>query len=314
MILTVTLNASVDLTLFVNGLLSHDTNRVQRVETDAGGKGLNVARIAAECGAQTVATGFLGGGPSHHIRAVLKAQGVEDAMLPIQGETRINIVVEDGSGKPPTTFNMTGPEILPHEFEALKQRIQERMAGAKWVCFGGSVPPGLPKSVFADLIRLVRPSGAKVVLDADSEALVQGVTAGPDFVKPNADEAARLLGRRVKSEFEAIEAAQEIRAMTKNPEARVVLSRGSHGAVMAGPEGVHLAHPPMIRVQSTIGSGDSLVGAMLASIERGENPVAALAWGVAAGAATATTNGAEIGRKAKIEELLPQVKVLKAAG
>lgn len=85
MILTVTLNPSVDHALFVDKLKVNDTNRVTRCERDAGGKGVNLSRVVAELGGETVATGFLGGGPGAYISRVLKVQGVRSDFVEVQG-------------------------------------------------------------------------------------------------------------------------------------------------------------------------------------------------------------------------------------
>src|SRR5687767_14387149 len=105
MILTVTLNPSVDRAVFVDRLKVNDTNRVVRTETDAGGKGVNLSRVLRELGGETVATGFLGGGTGAYICKVLDLQDVPHCFVEVSGETRTNFSVEDAEQNPPTTFN-----------------------------------------------------------------------------------------------------------------------------------------------------------------------------------------------------------------
>lgn len=61
MILTVTLNPSVDISYPLDCLALDMVNRVAHVSKTAGGKGLNVTRVLAEVGQSVVATGFIGG-------------------------------------------------------------------------------------------------------------------------------------------------------------------------------------------------------------------------------------------------------------
>ncbi|SUN47288.1 tagatose-6-phosphate kinase [Streptococcus dysgalactiae] len=61
MILTVTLNPSVDISYPLDCLALDTVNRVAHVSKTAGGKGLNVIRVLAEVGQSVVATGFIGG-------------------------------------------------------------------------------------------------------------------------------------------------------------------------------------------------------------------------------------------------------------
>jgi len=136
MILTITLNPSVDHALFVDVVKLNDTNRVNRTERDAGGKGINVARVAAELGSDVLATGFLGGGPGAYIRAVLDKQGVKHDFVEVNGETRINFSVEDGSGLPPTTFNEQGPDITLGNFQDMRDHCRRMSQTAAWVCVG----------------------------------------------------------------------------------------------------------------------------------------------------------------------------------
>ncbi len=146
MILTVTLNPSVDHTLFVGTIVLHDTNRVQRTERDAGGKGVNLSRVVAELGGKTSATGFLGGGPGAIIRQVLNDQGVLNEFTEVAGETRINFSIESGDG-PPTSFNEQGPEISPAELDTFRGRLQGHLREAEWLTLGGSLPKGVPTSL-----------------------------------------------------------------------------------------------------------------------------------------------------------------------
>lgn len=308
MILTVTLNPSVDHAIFLDRLKLHDTNRVKRMETDAGGKGVNVARVAAELGAETLATGFLGGGNGAYIRKVLDKQGVRHDFIEVGGETRTNFSVEDDSGEPATTFNEPGQTMSEGNVRALFDKCLMLAKGGKWAALGGSLPPGVKEDIFADLTRLFHESGVKVALDADGEALRRGLQAGVDFVKPNVKEAERLLKTTIDSREDAISAARAIRSGLPE-QAIVVISMGEGGAVMSSAEGLFFAESPKVEARSTIGSGDSLIGAMLWALEQGKAIEEALRWGISAGAATATTDGSEIARKPVVLELLPRVKV-----
>lgn len=309
MILTITLNPSVDHALFVDQLKPNDTNRVRRTERDAGGKGVNVARVAAELGADVLSTGFLGGGPGAYVRSVLSAQGVKHDFVEISGETRINFSVEDDSALPPTTFNEPGPAISASSFEQLRSHVRTMSKSASWVCLGGSLPPGVPQDAFKTLIQDCRQCSCRIVLDADGEPLRLGLEAGPDFVKPNSREAGRLLGKVLERQEHFMEATRHCLDRLYPQDPFVVISRGAEGAILATPTRTWLGHSPEVKVQSTVGSGDSLIGGMLWALEQGKSLEEAFRWGLAAGAATATTNGSEIARRPIVESLYPRTRV-----
>ncbi len=311
MILSVTPNPSIDHALFVESLKLGDTNRVVRVERDAGGKGVNLSRIAAELGAKTLATGFLAGAAGAYVRSVLEAQRALHDFVEVPGETRTNFSVEDDSKTPPTTFNERGPSVTPEDIDRLVAKVETLSKASAWVCIGGSLPPGAPVDLYARLVKVAQAEGAKVLIDGDGPHQELGLKAGPDFIKPNHEEAGRLLGREIQTEEEAVSAAKELAVRLGGEDRIVVISRGKKGAVLAQGDTLLVGESPEVEVKSTIGSGDSMLGAMLWAITSGKSIEEALRWGLAAGAATATTDGSGIGRRPMIEELYQRSKVHK---
>ncbi|MCB0826506.1 MAG: 1-phosphofructokinase family hexose kinase [Armatimonadetes bacterium] len=312
MILSITLNAAVDHILFINGLKPHDTNRVQTMQTDAGGKGINLSRIAVELGAKSIATGFLGGGPGAFIKHVLDCQGVEHDFIETAEETRTNLNVESGDG-PPTTFNAKGHHVTESEWSQLLEKVQPLLVQADWVAMGGSLPPGVPTDAFRTLGRLAKEHNCKVMLDADGEPMQLGLECVPDLIKPNVREAERLLNRELVDKEDAIcEAAKELQAQLKNGGSHdpvVIISRGKKGAILADELGILIGEGIEVQSASTIGSGDSMLGGYLYALETRLSREEALQYGLAAGAATAITDGTEIGRKPVILDLLARAVV-----
>jgi 1-phosphofructokinase family hexose kinase len=310
MILSVTLNPCVDLTLNVAGLKVHDTNRVTSCEMDAGGKGVNLSRVAVELGADSIATGFLGGANGAYVRYVLDQQGVVSGFVMTESETRVNYSVESGDG-PPTTFNTRGGVVEEHEWLQLVAAMKHMSSSALWVCFGGSSPPGLPDDATIQLAKIARDGGAKVLIDADGDALRRALEFKPDLVKPNNNEVARLLGSPVETETQAIEAAQHLLGHLAEGGIAIV-SRGGDGAVLATGDRVLTSPGAKIEVKSTIGSGDSMLGGFLAGMSAGKPLEECFRLGLAAGAATAMTDSTEIARREAVEGLLPHIPVTEA--
>jgi 1-phosphofructokinase family hexose kinase len=269
---------------------------------------VNFSRVVAELGGVTTATGFLGGGPGAFIRKVLEGQGVQHDFVDIAEDTRMNFSVEDTSGVPPTTLNEKGPLITSDEWNSLLDHVSQYARKATWVALGGSLPPGVPIDAFATLTNLAKDCGAKVLLDADGEPLKQGLVAIPQMIKPNAKEASRLLGTPIDTLDQALVAVQSLLGLGTEI---AIISRGADGAVLATKEGVWSGGSPTIETHSTIGSGDSLLGGFLWALESGKPIDEAFRYGLAAGAATATTDGSEIARRPVIDRLLPDAVVKK---
>jgi 1-phosphofructokinase family hexose kinase len=300
MILSVTPNPCIDKTIFIDGLNAYSSNRVLRTETDAGGKGVNVARVAAELGQRAFATGLLGGKTGKLVAAVLDEEGVRHDFVKSRGETRINISVEDQSGNPPTTFNERGETVKQSELDKLVDIVFAKSVDAKFVSVGGSIQPGIPTTFYRQVVELGKTHGADVVVDAEGEVLKSALTAGPFLVKPNASEASKLLERNIESIQDALEAAQEINKMGAKI---AIVSLGSEGAVLATENISLVSEPISVEAQSTIGAGDSMIAGYLVGQLRGMTIHDSFALGAAAGAATAMSSGSDIGRRKDIDRL-----------
>lgn len=306
MISTVTLNPALDKSIYIDRLRPNDANRINKIEIDAGGKGVNASRVLKELGSRTMALGFLGGQTGRFIEQVLSNEGVPGDFVRIERETRTNISVQESTGAPPTVFNEPGATVTEDEIAELFAKVRKVARKSSIVIFGGSLPPGVPTDLYKTLIGVVNEAGAKSVLDSDGEPMRQGLEARPFMIKPNRDEIRRLLGVEIRSPKDGIPALETLQE--KGVEV-VVISFGADGAIAGSGDGIWLAVPPKIKVVSTIGSGDSMVAGITHILSQGGSLDEALRWGTAAGAATAMTDGTAIGRHEQVLSLLDKVTI-----
>lgn len=306
MISTITLNPAVDKTIYVSKLVCNDVNRVTRVETDAGGKGINCSRMLKQLGVETRAIAFLGGKSGEFIQVVLEREGIPVDSVPTAKPTRTNICVEESSGAPPTTLNERGGPIEHPELVALLEKAKDVCRESSFVVFGGSVPVGVNDDIYNVLIQIASAAGAKAVLDADGGALAEAIKTKPYMIKPNRDEAERLLGTEFESKADVARGALQL---AEQGIELVVVSLGKQGAVACFEGMIYDVVAPDVKSVSTIGSGDSMIAGMLCALEQGMGIQDALRLGCAAGAATALSNGADIGKRSDVDRLLSEVKV-----
>ncbi|MFJ8312174.1 MULTISPECIES: 1-phosphofructokinase family hexose kinase [unclassified Streptomyces] len=305
MILTVTLNTALDLTYRVPALVPHASHRVEEVIERPGGKGLNVARVLAALGHETVVTGFVGGPSGEVLRALLARLAPVDALVPISGATRRTIAVVDAGSGDTTQLNEPGPLVSPAEWDAFLATYERLLADADAVALCGSLPPGLPVGAYAQLVRQARTAKVPVLLDTSGEPLRRGIAARPDLAKPNADELAQLTGSR-----EPLRAARDARRRGAHT---VVASLGPDGLLAATPDGLWQAAPPAAVQGNPTGAGDSAVAGLLSALVEGLDWPARLTRAVALSAATVLAPAAgEFDRKA-YEELLGSVRVTRHA-
>ncbi|MFD8642227.1 1-phosphofructokinase family hexose kinase [Streptomyces zaomyceticus] len=301
MILTVTLNTAVDLTYRVPALTPHASHRVTQVIERPGGKGLNVARVLAALGHETVATGFAGGATGAVLREQLAATPVRDELVETAGATRRTVAVVDAATGDTTQLNEPGPTVTAAEWTAFRVRFTALLDGATAVALCGSLPPGIHVGAYAELVRLARTAGVPVLLDTSGEPLRRGIAARPDLVKPNADELAQLTGSR-----DPLRATREARGRGART---VVSSLGPDGLLAATPEGLWRAAPPTAVKGNPTGAGDSAVAGLLSGLVDGTPWPDRLSRAVALSAATVLSPVAGEFDPTAYEELLPRVKV-----
>jgi tagatose 6-phosphate kinase len=309
-IITVTLNAALDVTYQVPSLLPHTTHRVLDTAERPGGKGVNVARVLAALGHRTTVTGFAGGPAGEELRRGLAAAPhaalLADALVPVAGATRRTVGVVDTATGDTTMFNEPGPTVSPAEWAAFLARYGELLSGgdAEAVALCGSLPPGVPVGAYADLVREARSAGVYVLLDTSGEPLRRGLAARPDLIKPNADELAGLTGFS-----EPARAALDAR---RRGARTVAASLGAEGMLAVTEEGGWRALPPCRLAGNPTGAGDSAVAGLLSGRVEGLPWPQRLARAVALSAATVVAPAAGEYDPDAYAELLPKVQVTAA--
>ena len=235
-----------------------------------GGKTVNVARWLAKRGATVACGGLLGEDNAAMFEKELGRYGIEDRFVRIPGSTRVNemFVTPQGSFK----VNRPANGGLYSGLESLGS-----LEGFDVVILSGSLPKDWPADTYRHLVEAARKTGAKVVLDASGKALVEGVKAHPDVIKPNAEECEPLIGFVPKTPEEFKRATAALKAFCDYP----IISDGSAGCWFDG----EFVAAPQVEVLDTTAAGDTLLAEWCFS---GDVRMA-----VAAGSAACTMPGGE---------------------
>lgn len=275
MITTVTLNASIDKLYLVDGVSTGDVMRVKEVHNTAGGKGLNVAKVAALAGENVSAMGYIGGFNGGYLRSLLDSYGIDDNFTEIKAETRSCINVRDLRTGKHTEFLEPGATITEDDSEAFFRQYEKAVEQSDILTISGSVPTGTPSGLYSRMITAAKNAGKPVLLDTSGQLLIDSVSALPTFIKPNKDEIAQLLGKEVNSREEIEEAAT---ALHRSGIEYVVVSLGAQGALMVCKDGIFFAAPPDVPVVNTVGCGDSMVAGFAVGLARGYSAADTLAY------------------------------------
>lgn len=308
MITTITMNASIDKAYFMDSIIENGTvMRVAQCRNTAGGKGLNVARAAARCGADVQASGMVGGFNGQYLESMLNADGIAHRFVHVAGETRscINILDEKYGS---TEYLEPGCEISPEEEADFMEKYPEIIKDSDVITISGSIPKGMKKDIYGRMIAIAKDMGKKVLLDTSGENLRQGIKAKPTLVKPNQDEIEQLFDVKLHSVEEVISYAWKI---YEQGIPYVVISLGGRGACMLCKDGLLQGQPPKIEAVNTVGCGDSMVGALAVSLERGDTPAKALQFAMAVAASNALSPNTGDVNPEIYEKLIDQAIVTK---
>ena len=300
MIVTFTANPSIDRTVVLDEPLARgEVHRATSVTTQAGGKGINVARVVDGAGVDALAVlSFLDAA----FAPLVAESGLDAVGVTVDGPYRVrtNTTITEPGGTT-TKLNEPGPVLSPAQVAATTSYLLERAQGADWVVLSGSLPPGAPTDWYASLVRALKPLGCKVAVDTSDAALDAVIAALPeasfDLIKPNSDELAQLTGGDAAG-FEADARAGDLTAITDAARqlhargiAHVLVTLGGAGAVLVNAEGAWYTTAPDVKVLSTVGAGDSSVAGFVLADVAGLTPDRCLATAAAYGSAAAGLPG-----------------------
>lgn len=260
MLLTVTMNPSVDISYRLDQFILDDVNRTNEVSKTAGGKGLNVARVAKQTGLEVSATGIIGGYLGGYIKEQLAAVDIQQDFYEIDQESRNCIaVIHEGNQ---TEILESGPTISPEEEKTFLKHFESLVKSGKYtlITMSGSLPSGMEPAVYRQMIQLANEANIPVVLDASGNNLLEVLeddTLQLKAIKPNIDELSAIEGKPFNQDLDSIkEVLNEPRY--KNAE-WIVLSLGGAGSLIKHREDYYRVYVPKIKVASPVGSGDATV-------------------------------------------------------
>ncbi|EFE7863809.1 6-phosphofructokinase II, partial [Escherichia coli] len=206
--------------------------------------------------------------------------------------TRQNLHVHVEASGEQYRFVMPGAALNEDEFRQLEEQVLEIESGAILV-ISGSLPPGVKLEKLTQLISAAQKQGIRCIVDSSGEALSAALAIGNiELVKPNQKELSALVNRELTQPDDVRKAAQEI--VNSGKAKRVVVSLGPQGALGVDSENCIQVVPPPVKSQSTVGAGDSMVGAMTLKLAENASLEEMVRFGVAAGSAATLNQGTRL--------------------
>ncbi len=267
-IVTMTLNPCIDRTLTIEGFVYGGLNRVISTRTDVCGKGVNVSRALKNLGIESICLGINYSENGRMLTNALDDAGIAHDFVFAPGEIRTNIKVFEQSTRTMTEINSKGDPVTADIQHALMQKLQD-YAHASVFILSGSIPPGLPVDIYAQMIRLIRDTNpeATIILDADGEALRLGVAEKPDIIKPNSLELSHLCGEtEAEQKPDILSIIDQCKHVINSGVKIICVSMGAEGALITDGHR-HFFSPVLdIEVKGIQGAGDSMVAGIAAGI------------------------------------------------
>lgn len=307
MILSLTPNTTIDLTVFVPKLVTDTTLRASKTVYSLGGKPTDAAWILGRMGVSSLALGLAAGSVGEKVKALLEDFDVRVDFVRAEGETRINTVIIDESTGEHTTITSASMFVQPHHLAALRQRYRQALKSASVVITGGSLPPGMQPEFYVEAIQMAREQGIPVIFDASQPNLEVGLRAQPDFIKPNNHELSALVGYELDSTA-ALHAAGS--AILERHGSEVIISRGKDGVLAVLRQGSYRIPGIEVAVSSPAGAGDALLAGLAHAIHHGQPIEEGLRLGLATATAVCLQPGTAVYDVADMRRFLPQVELM----
>jgi 6-phosphofructokinase 2 len=305
-IVTITFSPCIDKCTSVSSLIAERKLICSNPKLEPGGGGINVARAIKRLGGEATAIFPSGGYTGKFFNHLLELENIPSVIIETGNETRENIIVLDESSNNQYRFGMPGTELTESEWKQCLKTVEE-IGDSEFIVASGSLPPGVPLSIYAQLAKIAKKSNAKFIVDTSGEALKQAVDEGVYLLKPNLGELSFLAGIEKINHADVEEVAKEL--ISKNRCEIIVVSMGPEGAILVTENETYRAKPPQVKRKSTVGAGDSMVAGIVFSLSRGMDLEQALYYGVACGTAATMNLGTELFKKDDVEELFKSLNL-----
>jgi 1-phosphofructokinase len=270
------------------------------------GQGVWVARMAAELGAEPVLCGFVGGEVGTVLRPLLEELPVELRLVEAAEASGAYIHDRRSGEREPVSQSASLPASR-HEVDELFSVTVAAALDCDLLAVCGPYPDNtVPLEIYGGLVADVKANGKPVIVDLSSPRLDKALEGGPDLVKINDWQIAGFISGPVDTE-ERMRAAME--RVREAGAASVIVTRAGEPALALRDGRFHELTPPKFERGSREGCGDSMMGALAATIAAERDWEDILRLSAAAGATNFLRSGLGTGSRAVIEELAPRVQI-----
>jgi 6-phosphofructokinase 2 len=304
-IITLTFSPCIDKSTSVSSLIPEKKLRCDTPKLEPGGGGINVARAIKKLGGEAVAIFPSGGYTGKFFNHLMEKENVPSLIIETGNETRENIIVLDKGTNDQYRFGMPGTALSEQEWKQCLAAVAD-IKDTDFIIASGSLPPGVPLNVYAQLAGIAKTNGAKFIVDTSGEPLQHAANEGVYLLKPNLGELSNLAG---KNELQPAEVKDIARSIIDTGACEVmVVSMGAAGAMLVTTTITEIILPPPVVKKSTVGAGDSMVAGIVFYLSLGKSVIEAVQYGVACGTAATLNPGTELCKKEDADRLYALIR------
>jgi len=307
------LNPSLDFRISIYHFISNEKNRVLSQQVNAAGGGINIGRVLKRFGAEPLVIFPIGGESGQQLKRLVAAENLRHLAYLVEKESRTNFTVNEESSHAQYLFALAGPQMSELECSAALA-LTAHFATSGFVIASGSLPPGAPSDSYAQLARYLKQQGnAKLVLDTSGPALKQALKAGVYLLKTNLSEFADLTDKQLDKDPPDLPACLKAarRLLAEGAAENIALTLGKHGAMIVTQDRALYAPPPPVKVQGSVGAGDSFLAVMVLYLAQRKCILEAFRHAVAAGSAALLAPNMGLAARKDVTRLARKVNIRK---
>lgn len=318
MIISLTLNPSVDYLYEIDSFQLGKLNRFKNPVRMVGGKGINAGRTASILGSKVWATGVLAGKNGELVRSILEKEKFSIDFLDIDGETRNAITIMHNNGIQ-TEMIEVGPYVNEiTEEEILRKIIQQSniSTNIEVICLCGSVN-SKNENLYQNFIKIIKKrlgNDIKILADISRTQLKNVLESDykPYFIKPNIHEFSEIIDTVVTTKDEIVYHLKNSTLFDGVP--LIIVSCGEDGAIAKFNNEIYDLKIPKIDLVNPTGSGDATVGGVAYALDNKLTTEEILRYAMASGVANAMEEAVGFVDKKNVNDIKNKIIINKLIG
>lgn len=312
-IITLTMNPAIDVSSTVKHVIATHKIRCLKTRRDPGGGGINVARVLKRFGVEPLAIFPVGGPSGLMLESMVAHEEVRHQSFNTNHECRANFTVNEEDTGEQYRFVLPGPSLGEEEWNAGIGLTTAACAGGGYAVLSGSLPRGVPTDFYARISHNLKSIGssAKIILDTSGPSLKQALDVGVYLVKPSLSEFTDFMGVKMDEDNPDVDLCVKAgkQLVTAGNAEIVALTMGGSGAILVSRDLALQAQPPKVKVNGTVGAGDSFLAILVLRLAQRQSLIDAFRQAIAAGTAALASAGTGLCSPETVDELTPMVTV-----